>query len=559
MGLGIPSSNILGSGAKVEYLLSLEDPAVPGSRKTIALPFVNMFRQENRPSVQIRHTLGRAPIIEHSGTRKMIFTLQGRSGQHFFLGADADGNLKYASGVDLFQDLQRFMQNYENIASSAYLKRSGQNLASDLGRGFTLTKPYGKGRLLFLAPFENLSYYVQPTSFVVNRTANSSRHSYEFTLTLEATAEYVSPASEIGAFESVIQFSEKITKAIDTAAGAVAFARAQVDIFNNDLRRLLSPIDALARVVSEADALLSAGRSTLNVFATQTNKLLATIGQAVRVAYDTVDTISFNALDRATDQGINEVLAGLTQARNAVSAAFGHGFLLYDDEENEPKGSLAETVTVETSTTAAALVTKSPDPVGLSEQSVNFSYAKVLEGETLLQFAKRLNFDAKEIASLNGMVTFSVAAFNVPLTGGLVMKVPATTPVLSKPGDLDEFGTDLKLDLSTGDLVLKGSKPTDFFTISGPKNLEQGTTLRLLTVEGENSVFPSLGLPIRTGDASTTELVGSLAFDVRAQLLSDRRIAEITSLTLEDRGDELRLDIEAVANKETGVQFSVPI
>ena len=558
--LGIPASNILGKGGKVEYLLSLEDPSTPGIRKTIALPFVNVFRADSRPAVQIRHTLGRAPVIEHTGTKKVIFTIQGRSGQHFFLGANKDGNLKFASGVDLFQELQRFLLKFEEISSSSFLKRSGQQLNSEVSfSGFTASKPFSNGHLLFMAPFENYAYYVQPTAFNVSRSAQTSRHSYEFSLTLEATAEYKAPPSPISGFEKAIQAVEKVTEAIDTAAGAVAFARANVDIFQNDLRRLLSPIDALQRVVSETESLVQTGSSTLAILGTQTNKLLAVVGQAIRVSYDAIDTISFNALEKATDQGLNDVLRGLTKARTAISVAFGKGALAYNEESNEPKGSAAEVVTSETSTVAAALVAKSNDPVVLPSANQNFTYEKILEGETLIQFALRLGVPAAAVAELNEMINFTIGGFSVPLTGGMVLKVPLDTPVKVKPGDKDLFGTDLEIDLSTGDLVFNGTNPQDFSLISGPKNLKQGTTLRLLTVTGENHVFPSMGLPVRAGDASTTELVGSLAFDVRSQLLADRRIEEVTSLFLEDQGDTLALSIEAQAKKDTSVQFSVPL
>ncbi len=330
MALGISSSNILGSGGKVEYLLTLEEPLSPGNRKTIALPFVNMFRHDSKPAVQIRHTLGRAPVIEHSGTKKLVFTLQGRSGQHFFLGSGADGNLKFASGVDLFQDLIRFLQRYEEITSSRIFKRTGQELNQSGARGLGGPKAFSRGHLVFLAPFENLNYYVVPTAFSVNRSTQTSRHDYEFTLTLEATSEYVAPVSPLSTFESILQGAEKVTEAIDTAAGAVAYARANVEIFQGQLRRLLSPIDAIQRFVTELDSLVGSGKSTINIFSTQTNRLLASIGQASRVAYDAVDTLSLNNLEKATDQGFNDFMKSLAEARNQISIAFGKGALAYN-------------------------------------------------------------------------------------------------------------------------------------------------------------------------------------------------------------------------------------
>lgn len=558
MALGIPSSNILGSGGKVEYLLTLEEPASISKRKTIALPFVNMFRHDSKPAVQIRHTLGRSPIIEHSGTKKLIFTLQGRSGQHYYLGSDSSGNLKFASGVDLFQDLIRFLQRYEEITSSRIFKRTGQGLNEGEGSGLEGTKPFSKGHLVFLAPFENLSYHVVPTAFSVNRSVQTSRHDYEFTLTLEATSEYIAATTPLSAFEKVLQGAESITEAIDTAAGAVAYAQAHVEIFQGDLRRLLSPIDAIQRLVTELDDLGSSGKSTLNIVSTQTNRLLSAIGQASRVAYDAINLLSFNALQKATDQGFNEFMSELAKARNQITTVFGKGFLAYEEQDGEPSGQAADVVTVNLATTAAALVAQSNDPI-VDESSESFSYAKLLDGETLLQFCKRLGLKAQEVAKLNGMVNFLIGEFSVPLTGGMLMKVPIDNPIKVKPGDADIFGTDLQIDLSTGDLVLSGTDPKDFFSISGPPNLKQGTTLRLLTVEGENSVFPNLGMPLHFGDASTSELVGSVAFDARSQLLADSRINEVTSLFLRDAGDTLSLEIEARAKKDTDIQFSVPI
>ena len=556
------ASNIIGKRGKVEYMLSLDDPNTP-SKKIIALPFVNMFRQEMAPAVNIRHTLGRAPIVEHSGTKRMVFTIQGRSGRHFFLGANAEGNLKFDSGVDLFQELVRFLQRHEEIASSRYFKRTGQYLSQGQAGGtLSQKRDYTPGHLSFMAPFEGLNYYVVPTSFVVNRSTATARHSYEFVLTLEATSEYIVPETDKGWWDKALEVAEYISDSIDSVSGAIAIGTAWLDQKNAELRTLLGPIDALARVGTELGNLEGSFGSTIDLFGNKANKFLAAVGSVTKNAYDILDKASFNSLQKMDKAGdFNAFMQGLAEARNKISIAFGQGALgTYNTDSDEPTtNATTDTVTTSTSTVAAALVAENAEPVILPSANPNFSYEKVLDGESLIQFASRLGFEVNDIAELNGMVNFYNGKFSVPLVGGMILKIPSDTPALVFPGDSDIFGTDLQLDIKTGDLVVKGSSPTDFFTISGPRNLKQGTTLRLLTREGENSVFPSLGLPVRAGEPSTAELIGSLAFETRAELLSDKRVTEITGLFVEDLGDTLNLNIEAVAGKDATIQFSVPI
>ena len=555
------ASNVIGKRGQVEYMLSLEDPNTK-TKKIIALPFVNVFRQDLRPAVNIRHTLGRAPVIEHAGTKKLSFVIQGRSGRHFFLGANRHGNLNFDSGVDLFQELVGFLRRHDEIASSRFFKRSGQNLVQDLDVGGTLKnkKAYSAGHLVFMAPFEDVSYYVVPTAFTINRSSQTSRHSYEFSLVLEATAQYVSPVDD-SFMGKALEFMDNITDGTDAIAGGIAIGTAWLNQKNAEFYQLLSFVEALERVGGELGRLEGSVGNFKDLWGNKTSKLLGALGSVLRNSYDIVNDLSFNKIQKADkDRNFFDFLGKMAEARTKISIAFGQGALgTYGSSDNEPTSQTADVITSETSTVASALVADFLDPVILPSENPNFSYSKVLEGETLTQFAGRLGFEPKIVAELNGMINFTHGIFSVPLTGGMILKIPADSPVFIPVGDQDVFGTDLKLDLATGDLMLEGSNPKDFMLISGPSNLKQGTTLRLLTREGENRVFPSLGLPVRSGDSSTAETVGTIAFETRAELLSDSRIESVTGLFVEDLGDTLNLNVEAVAQKETTIQFSVPL
>ena len=120
------------------------------------------------------------------------------------------------------------------------------------------------------------------------------------------------------------------------------------------------------------------------------------------------------------------------------------------------------------------------------------------------------------------------------------------------PNEIEDFyGTDLRLvpQLTNGvlsfDLAMKGAG--DVQLISGPPNLEQALTLRLLTTKGDNTTFPDLGLPDLLGDPSSAETLGHFAAHVRTQMLSDPRIARLRELIITDTGDGL----EANARLET--------
>jgi hypothetical protein len=558
----ISASNILGTGGRVEYLLTLLD-GKSREHTTIALPNVSMVQLDRQQAVQINYTLGRQPIIEHSGVRAQVFVLNGRSGVEHRLGEDASGQILFADGPALFRELEEFLSRFEQLQGEASLKRMGSSMTPKLSPGLTGYKvasgnnTASGGLMLFQAPFEKLNFHVQPLSFKWNRATATSRHSYEWTLVLHGYAKYVSAVPK-GLLADFVKAMEEANKAINSATAMVAYAQAHVDLFSADLRSIMGPINAAHHLLSAVDGLLGSAKNLVQLPSEVLQELLGLIGHIGKTSFDLFNTMSFGAAGRHGGKGYFQFMRALSGAQRRLYNVFGQMYMIVDEDTSgapKPVSSTAAGTVTPLATLRGALLNTTFEPTEM-ETTEN---AVVLDGMTLQDFADANNTDAVTVAQLNGMVNYTSGPKGVPLVGGMVLKVPAVGTASVKIGDHDSFGTDLKLDMNTRDLKLKGTSYTDFSTVSQEGNLVQGTALRLLTEQGEQSLFPTMGLPTTVGSKNTATVLGSMAFATESQLLADNRIQEVTGLEVLDEGDTLVLRVTASPVQGDPVDFKIPL
>jgi hypothetical protein len=104
----------------------------------------------------------------------------------------------------------------------------------------------------------------------------------------------------------------------------------------------------------------------------------------------------------------------------------------------------------------------------------------------------------------------------------------------------DPFGVDLRVDLATGDLVLRDN---DTALSEGPANLAQALALRLLTEQGESWILPTYGLPLRVGGVGSPRESAYLAAQVSDQLRQDARVREVNSVEVLSEGDLVAVSV----------------
>jgi hypothetical protein len=165
-------------------------------------------------------------------------------------------------------------------------------------------------------------------------------------------------------------------------------------------------------------------------------------------------------------------------------------------------------------------------------------------GDTLQGLALRAYGDAsrwREIAEFNGL-RGARWGDGRPLSVGDTLLVPRD-PVDEVRGAAPEsgpFGVDLRVDLATGDLVLRDN---DTALSEGPANLAQALALRLLTEQGESWILPTYGLPLRVGGVGAPRESAYLAAQVSDQLRQDARVREVNSVEVLSEGDLVAVSV----------------
>ena len=159
------------------------------------------------------------------------------------------------------------------------------------------------------------------------------------------------------------------------------------------------------------------------------------------------------------------------------------------------------------------------------------------------------------LQSLNGWKDARTRGDGAPIVPGMSLLVPAPegTP---QPTTEDLYGTDLLLDNSTGDLVMVGT--TDIAVVRDVSNFRQNLNHRMRTERGSNSAFPAFGLQPRVGESATSNVMGLVMSDVKAQATADHRVARLTHLNVTEDADRLLVAVEVEAVTRARVSTTFP-
>jgi len=193
-----------------------------------------------------------------------------------------------------------------------------------------------------------------------------------------------------------------------------------------------------------------------------------------------------------------------------------------------------------------------------------FEEKVVGQGDTLQSIAARFLGDARrwpELAMINGLrPPYLTSNSNIPGTikvGAPIMvptaKVAASSQVLTTAeSPLGE--SQAEQHLGTDFLLIKTGKDkwgwktdtahgaTDVEKVSGFANLGQALETRMHTVQGENILYPRVGLPRLEGVMQMKDTRGETALRVHQQLTADPRIQQLISFNLKVVDDAIVLE-----------------
>ena len=511
--------------ARDPYMLSVVSPAVGESNFVIALPFVTRVEYLRNAATIPQWTLGGRDVYFHSsGIKTERIVIIGRSGYSPRLGTDKNGAPFFATGPELFQEVEEFIYNYE--ATRGY--------QADITKTFkTLQHPI---RMTFRALNENKNLYVEPVSFSFNRDARSSRFGYIYRLELIAYKK-VDFKLKTNWIDDVAKALKAATSAVNKANAAIAQLRQDLSEVRGAFNALLGPINAARRVLTTAATLVREAYGFINFIPA------SVVDQILGAANDFLDVVDAVAADvpfgATRGTGLSTELHNAQQAiHDARRIAFDAMFFRRDPppsaaSDNTTGGDASQgnvASAVEESGGGAIATAELPLTSGQDGEKVQSVFKiKVLGGESLKDFAQRVTGDYRnwtKIAILNGMSNALYFSTGQPLVAGTELLTPMDSAVSGgvNSDGTGQYGVDLLLG-PQGDLRLSGTK--DFALVRGTENLKQGITNRLLTFAGEVRSAPAMGMPPVIGTRQISKNIAQAIFAAESQILSDGRVKEI--------------------------------
>lgn len=563
-------------GFPASYLLEVQRGGELQS--AIALGYVMRMDRAVVPSHTTTYTLGKMPVREHAGNRYQTITLTGRSGlasrRQYRVARNKAGRTEevseFATGPELFRELSRFLESYEEDAKrhNEHPSRirdtiTSRSLAQRVSGGLKFEvqthvanvaqqrKESGRKRdqyrLVFRGLDERLDVLVEVLGFNWTRSAATSRHSYEWSLALQGYAVAEALEKPFGVLGTLADQAKAIAKMVNQFSNAVTLADDAVSQLDHTLDAFKEPLRSISKI---GGALGELANSVGSVAAWPLEMATTGTKAAEDVVFGVHDLwVALGADDRArTGPVIRRIVRGLRDAATAARVALmrtGNAKLARNWDP-----------------TAGTPV---PTTYHITDRRV-VKNRPIKAGESLQDIAEEALNDRDlwdDILKLSGLHSPFLSPDGAVLQPGttLVVPVPPTTELTENEIE-DLFGTDLRLDFQFTneglqvDLLAKGTE--DIQTITGPANLDQALTLRLLTRKGDNTVFPSIGLPQLVGEATSAEALGHFAAHVRTQLLSDPRIVKLHKLDIADIGDGMTAYAELEAFDGSSRPVTVP-
>jgi hypothetical protein len=512
----------------VSYILEV----VVGGKvdRAIALPLVGALTWDRIPTGTVTWTLGKKPLKEHAGVREFAVTLSGDSGMAFRHGYDSKGQRLFADGPELFYQFDKFLSDYAKTAHEH--QQSGASIKHPV-------------TLVLRALWEEKAIEVEERKFTWERAVELGPFKYRWSLDLQGYGVADVPASG-DIFQRQLGFNplKAAARTVDAATSYASVATEHLELIRGTLDTVREPIKAAGRMATEASKLATAGQSIRNWPHDLVADLFTTLTASTTAVFD--EWAAAPLIDRQSVRSrMIDVLGPMAELRREALTWLGLNFVDVRGLEDP-------------SATSASYRSTFSSRVATARPSVPY---KLFEGQSIGDIAQDVTGDRSkwpEVAQLNSSADPHTTAEGRPLGPGETAMVPSPTGATqSTSNPADVYGTDLRLG-PDGDLVLEGT--TDISLVSGRANLQQALTLRAITVQGENAVFPTIGLSATVGEGIFAETAGLLASQARSQFGADSRIEEVSELSVSDaEGDRLSISALLLPVADTAFRVNIPV
>lgn len=529
----------------IDYVLEVYD--FGGDLTTcVTLPNTPEQIECTRPlAASIRHTLGSLPIRQIVESRSRTIVLKGRSGVTPRQGYTRSGDLKFQDPREALLEFDGFLQDY------SLMQENYQRLMFTSSLSNKIKQP----KLVFRAFNEKINLLVEPTSWFWFRSADTSRLSYQWELTLTAYGY----SNEIGIPENVFSPIDAYARSVGDAINSVAtslgtLANASTNL-RNDMKALVSPaLNALRNLGISAQNLAG----SVNRLMLLPKEVLANFVVAASAFKDAVDRFREIANPFDEDTYRSEI--------DTFRTVFGE---TADAAERVANQGLFCTGGGPSSVASAELALQGTDT--LSTQSTNveskeslFSVYQTRVGDTLINIAQRVLGDANrwvDIARINNFTDAHTHENGVLVPGTRLLlpirsDIDTAQAVIGAKSTEELLGIDLALNLATGDLVLHAG---DIAVRHGASNIEQALAVRLLTRKGTLPMFPEYGLPIAPGVGMTSRVAAYAGLHCKEQVLRDSRVSEVRNVQVQDEGDGVSIGMIIVPIDGGNMEFVAPL
>ncbi len=529
----------------IDYVLELYDMH---GRLSVAITLPNTPEEIDctRPLAgMIRHTLGNMPIRQIVESRNRDISLKGRSGLLPRQGYVRSGDLKFQDPRDNLLEFDGFLQDYAKLQET-YQYQKGYDVENETN----LKQP----KLIFRAFNEKINLLVEPQGWMWRRSADTSRLSYEWMLSLTAYAYADEDGIPQNVFSPIEEYGKMVGDAINVLATSIGVLSNSLTNLRGDVKAIIDPsLNALRNIGLSAQGLANA----TDQLARLPKDLLAKFVVAAATFSDSAQrfkeiTNPFSSETYRTELDTLQAIFG--EKANEAEALASQGLFVAGGGPNDVEQSR------QALTATDVLPTKQTTP---QTETPVFSVYVVRLGDTLFNIAFRVLGNANrwtEIARINGFTDAHNHASGTLEPGTrILLPVSLNTTEQSVLGakSTDELlGKDIAVNLSTGELEIHGG---DIAVRKGPHNLEQALAIRLLTQKQTLPMFPDYGLPIAPGLGMTSRTAAYAGLHCKEQTLRDPRVSKIHELIVEDDGDKLAVSMTVVAINGGDMQFVAPL
>jgi hypothetical protein len=471
--------------------------------------------------------------------RNTRITLSGRSGVEARSGQDGKGLLVFQPGPILVEEFDRWL---DNMHRSFKEFQELQDERSVQGLPVIEESP----EFVFRAYNQRVNLKVVVESFEYASSAGTSRHSYEWSLTLKAYGDSP-PMVPLSILSPVSDWAQKAAASIDDANAYVGAAGNALTNLRKDLDILRAPLLALERTAAAMEGITDGLQSVAEWPRDAMGDLVRAagrFGKATQSAMDTWDFVASGAGVSEQWRALRNIATGGDSLESDSGAALGGlgGLGLALDTGDDPLD--------------GQWIQRRPNRLRVAPSGARA--VPLLAGDDLRAVAYRELGSRDQwttLAWLNGWKSPTQKSDGSTPQSGTKILIPADNADTGGT-TVDPMGTDLYVDPTTKDLEFQGD---DLRSVGGDTNAVQALRERLTVSQGDWPLFPAYGIPLAPGDALTEGALKLLAALTEDQLRADYRVVDVLDLAVVVDGAAVYIDAMVNLSDGQGLPLIAPL